>query len=154
MIKLFEKIFENVSNTDNQVELSNKELNLATAALLVEVAVIDQDFDQREQQQLQKLLMAECGLTDVEATSLIQEAKDASANSSSLYDFTQLINRHCDYQQKISLVSGLWKVAYADGELDKYEEHIIRRITDLIHVSHRDFIQVKIQVRDEVENKK
>ncbi len=154
MIKLIEKMFESVSNTDNQVALSQQELNVATAALLIEVAVIDQDFDQSEQQQLQKLLMAECELTDTEAATLIEEAKEASANSSSLYDFTQLINRHCDYQQKLSLVSGLWKIAYADGELDKYEEHIIRRITDLIHVSHRDFIQVKIQVRDRMENNK
>jgi len=148
MIKALEKLFDKLNTPDSQPVLSEHELNLAIAALLVEVATINQDFDEKEWEQLQALMISECKLSQEDALAIAEEAEKASANSASLYDFTQRINQHCDYKQKIVLVEGLWKIAYADGELDKYEEHIIRRIADLIHVSHRDFIQAKIQVRD------
>ncbi|MGH1438806.1 MAG: TerB family tellurite resistance protein [Cellvibrionaceae bacterium] len=148
MIKTLEKLFDKLNTSNSKPVLSEHELNLAIAALLVEVATINQDFDDREWEQLQTLLISECKLSQEEALAIAEEAEKASANSASLYDFTQRINQQCDYEQKIILVEGLWKIAYADGELDKYEEHIIRRIADLIHVSHRDFIQAKIKVRD------
>lgn len=148
MIKTLEKLFDKLNTPNSTPVLSEHELNLAIAALLVEVATINQDFDDREWKQLQALLISECQLSQEEALAIAEEAEKASANSASLYDFTQRINQQCDYKQKIVLVEGLWKIAYADGELDKYEEHIIRRIADLIHVSHRDFIQAKIKVRD------
>lgn len=148
MIKTLEKLFDKLTTAQVDETLSEHELNLAIAALLVEVATIDQHLDDTEWRQLQTLLISECGLSEQEALAIAEKATSASADSASLYDFTQLINKGCTYPQKMALVAGLWKVAYTDGELDKYEEHIIRRIADLIHVSHRDFIQVKIQVRE------
>lgn len=148
MIKALETLFEKLKTPEETATLSEHELNLAIAALLIEVATIDQHLDQKEWQQLQTLLISECKLSKEEALAIAEEGKKASANSASLYDFTQSINQQCSYDQKMVVIRGLWKVAYADGELDKYEEHIIRRIADLIHVSHSDFIQAKIQVRD------
>ncbi|MFT6389521.1 MAG: putative tellurite resistance protein B-like protein [Cellvibrionaceae bacterium] len=92
--------------------------------------------------------MNECGLSQQEALSLADEGKKASADAASLYDFTQQINQQCSYYRKMVVVTGLWKVAYADDELNKYEEHIIRRIADLIHFSHKDFTQVEVRGRD------
>ena len=80
---------------------------------------------------------------------LISDAETATRAASSLFEFTHIINKHCDYQQKLSLVNNLWRIAYTDGKLDKYEEHIIRKIADLIHVSHVDFILEKIAVRED-----
>ena len=45
-------------------------------------------------------------------------------------------------------MESLWRVAYADGDLDKYEERLIRQVADLTHVSHKDFIRLKLAVRD------
>ncbi len=149
MLKTLSSLFEKVGKSNSQESLSQHDLNLAIAALLVEVATIDQHLDETEWQTLQALLVNSCQLTKTEALTLAEEAKQASAEASSLYEFTQKANQHCSYQQKLDLVAGLWKVAYADGNLDKYEEHIIRRVADLIHVSHADFIKMKITVRDE-----
>lgn len=152
MLTFLEAIINKISSgTAVDDTLSEHELQLATAALLVEVATIDQHLDDREKQELQTLLIKTCELTDDEAKALMDNALEASSNAASLYDFTQSINQHCSYPQKLSLMTGLWRVAYADEILDKYEEHIIRRIADLIHVSHSDFIQTKIQVRDRTE---
>jgi len=153
MIKVLESLFEKLKTPEKTATLSEHELNLAIAALLIEVATIDQNLDEKEWRQLQVLLMSECGLSKQEALALAEEGKQASADSASLYDFTQRINQQCSYDQKMVVVTGLWKIAYADGELDKYEEHIIRRIADLIHVSHSDFIQAKIRVRDRQDKK-
>ena len=52
-----------------------------------------------------------------------------------------------NYEDKLDLIRNLWKVAYADGNLDKYEEHLLRKISDLIHVSHSDYINIKLEMR-------
>lgn len=148
MIKALEQLFSQLSNNSKTTEgLSTRELNLATAALLIEVAMIDQHFDAREWQALITLLVKLCHVTREEAEGLATEGKSASKNAASLYEFTQLINRQFKESQKITLIESLWTVAYADGTLDKYEEHMIRRIADLLHVRHKDFIQTKIQAR-------
>ena len=64
----------------------------------------------------------------------------------SLYEFTAVINDQFDREQKIDLVEMLWRVAYADQELDQYEEYFVRKIADLLHVSHKDYIQAKLRV--------
>ena len=128
---------------DKDVDLSSQQVRLASAALLIEVATIDQYFDDTEFKKLQLLLTQTFSLTEGEVNELVKLAEKEASESTSLYQFTQLINRHCDDQQKYQLTCNLWQMAYADGVLDKYEEHIIRRITDLIHVSHSDFIRAK-----------
>lgn len=147
MRKLIERLFSELTATTNEQPLPQASLHLATAALLVEVISIDQQFDDREWQQLHTLLKVQCQLSSAEVDELIAEARQASNDSTSLYDFTQLINQHCDYAEKLKLMENLWQVAFADEHLDKYEEHIIRRIADLIYVSHRDFIQAKRTVK-------
>jgi len=130
--------------------LSSKQRELASAALLLEVATIDQHLDERELEKLQSLLESTFSLSAQEVKELTTLAQQESGDATSLYQFTQHINRHSSAEDKFQLVCGLWEVAYADGELDKYEEHIIRRIVDLIHVSHSDFIRAKHQARSRV----
>ncbi len=149
MKKLIDQLLERFTKIEDDQVIPANDLHLATAALLVEVAVSDSNFDNSERIQLKKLLHSECGISEIDIDTLISDAETATSEASSLFEFTHIINKHCEYQQKLSLVNNLWKVAYADGELDKYEEHIIRKIADLIHVSHRDFILEKIAVRED-----
>lgn len=128
--------------------LTEQQLRLATAALLVEVATIDRVFDDVEFKRLQNLLEEKFSLSQSEVQKLIDEAKSASTDAASLYEFTKHINEQLNESEKIKLVEGLWEIAYADQTLDKHEEHIIRRIADLIHVRHMDFIKTKNRVRD------
>ena len=79
---------------------------------------------------------------------LINESKKTVSESTSLYQYTRLINDLCDYEDKIQLITNLWIIAFADKHLDKYEEYLIRKISDLLYVSHSDFIQEKIKVKE------
>ena len=123
--------------------LSDDQCQLACAALMVEVAVIDGNFDHQEMETLRQVLIQFFGLATDEIDDLIQLAREESAESTSMHQFTQLVNRHCNHQQKFELITGMWRVAYADGRLDKYEEYVVRKSADLIHLPHADFIRTK-----------
>ena len=86
------------------------------------------------------------GLSEREAKALIELAATEHAESIDYFQFTSLINQYYNPLQKIKIVEELWRVAYADNELHKYEEHVIRRLADLIHVSHKDFIAAKHRI--------
>ena len=132
--------------------ISEDKKRLACAALLIEVAVIDQNLDDSEFQTLQKLLTAQFGISNAECDTLIALAKSETEDSTSMYQFTSLVNEHCSIEDKFELLKGMWLIAYADGELDKYEEYIIRKVSDLIYMSHSDFIRAKLASRPTEDN--
>ena len=123
-------------------------VRLALAVLLVEVA--ESDYKQVPEEKAALLLVVRDAfeLSDHEAEVLISLAEQEHRESTDYFQFTRLINRNYTAKQKISLVESLWKIAYADHELHRYEEHVIRRLSDLIHVPHNDFIAAKHRVEE------
>ena len=87
-------------------------------------------------------------LQDDMINELIDDAEKTVEESTSLYEYTRVVNDEFSYTDKLELLSRLWKLAFADGSLDKYEDHLIRKISDLIHISHSDFISIKLESRD------
>ena len=83
-------------------------------------------------------------LPSEEVRSIISSATDKVDRATSLYEFTSLINENCSNDQKFSLMCSMWHIAHADGNIDRYEEHIIRRVSELIHISHSDYIRAKL----------
>ena len=122
----------------------NHRQQLAAAALLIETARADFTEDGEEQAALQKLLSESLDLTEAEVSELIASASAKVDESTSLYEFTRVINDHFDAQQKLQLIADMWSVAYADGDLDKYEEHLIRQVAELTYVPHQDYIRSKL----------
>jgi uncharacterized tellurite resistance protein B-like protein len=121
-------------------------LQLATAALLFEMLRADDDEHPEERRALELALQACFALDESETRQLAQLAEREAAESVSLYQFTGLINRHFSPDEKIRVVEMLWQIAYADARLDRYEEALVRKIAELIHVPHREFIQAKHRV--------
>lgn len=136
---LSEDISENV--------VSEQPQRLASAALLIEVARADFDATADEQSTLLKHLRGAFELTPAELDTLLERAEEHVDNTASLYEFTRIINDTCSPEQRTTLIEGMWQVAYADGELHKYEEHLIRRVADLLYVPHAAFIATKHQAR-------
>lgn len=143
--KFFEQNFEESENG----QLSDHKRRLACAALLIEVATIDEQFDQSELDAMQTVLQAKFGISKAECQELTDLAKSEFQDASSTYQFTRLVNDQCNAQEKFALVQGMWAVAFADGHVDKYEEYIIRKTSELIYVPHSDFIRAKLQARTE-----
>jgi uncharacterized tellurite resistance protein B-like protein len=148
MLKQLMALFEQPEPGQDEA-LEEDSMRLSCAALLVEVATIDQHFDERERSALYAILSEHYGITEDERAELTAEAKQASADATSMYQFTALVDRRLSYQDKCLLVVNMWRMAYADGELDKYEEYIIRKTADLLHLSHSDFMRAKHQARSD-----
>ncbi len=126
---------------------SEHALQLAMASLMIEVAESDYDNSPEEREILLNLVKQSFDLSLDEANELITLAKQEHAESTDYFQFTSLINQNYSASERIELIEKLWEVAFADKVLDKHEVHVIRRIADLIHVSHSDFIASKLRVQ-------
>ena len=148
MIKKIKDLITKISNKEEIEESSNiLQLDRACAALLVEIAFADKDFDEREKESLKESLLKSYAIDVETINEIINDAEKTVEESTSLYEYTRTVNDEFEYPQKLNLLENLWKVAYADETLDKYEEHLLRKISDLIHISHSDYINVKLRVR-------
>lgn len=119
------------------------ELQLASAALMIEVLYADYSVNQDELDILQALLQENFGVSRDEALELIELAEAERTEATDYYQFTSLINEYYTQQQKRELVTHLWQMAYADKTVHKFEEHLVRKLSDLLHVPHSAFIQSK-----------
>ena len=121
---------------------------IASAALLIEVMVIDGNLDEQELESITGTLSTMLGIAKEKIDELIALSREEVTEATSLYQFTREINSHFNEQQKLELMTGMWRVAFADGHLDKHEESIMRRVADLLHILHSDYIRCKISARD------
>lgn len=124
-------------------EALEHQLQLACAALMIEVLYADHSVDQSEFDTLRRTLQDNFDLSNDEAQNLIQLAEEERAEATDYYQFTSLINEFYTQQQKRELVTRLWQMAYADHTVHKFEEHLVRRLADLLHVPHSAFMQSK-----------
>ncbi|MDP3535478.1 MAG: TerB family tellurite resistance protein, partial [Halomonas sp.] len=123
-------------------------LELATAALLCEVMRADYDQSDAERAALKQMLTTRYQLSDSEVTELMALAEAEVDDAVDHYQFVSLIKQHYGYEQRCELVALMWQLAWADGSIDPLEEHRIRRLADLLHVSHGDFIRTKLQAKE------
>jgi uncharacterized tellurite resistance protein B-like protein len=147
MIKALKALFEEPAQ--ETTEERQHRLHLAAAALLIETARADFTQGPEEEQALTSLLTKTLKLGVTEVQALITQAAKQVDESISLYEFTRVINDHYTPQQKLQLIHAMWTVAYADGNIDKYEEHLIRQVAELTYVAHEDYIGAKLSAGED-----
>ncbi len=126
---------------------TDEALRLATAALLIEAVKADANIADEELDAVRAGLARKFGLSGEDLDSLMDLAQRELDNAPSLYGFTRLVDKGFGYDDKKEIIELLWEVVYADGVLDKHEEHLVRRVSDLVQVSHKDFIDAKLRVK-------
>ncbi len=127
---------------------TEEEQRLAAAVLLLEVARADYEHQPAERAALRAGLAREFGVPEAELDALLDQAELRAKQSVSLFDFVQALNRTLSQDAKRALLKLLWEVAHADGRVDPHEEHLLRRIADLLHLSHADFIRGKLDAAE------
>ena len=147
-IKVYISDFSKESTETINEEEERDIINSACAALLIETALADKVFNEEEMESMKKTLREVYGINEENLEELINESKEKVSESTSLYEYTRLINDLCKYEDKLRLIINLWTIAYSDNQLDKYEEHLIRKISDLLHINHSDFIQQKLKAKE------
>lgn len=130
----------------SSARLSEEDLPLATAALLVEMSRADHESSGEERSLMLDVLRDHFGLPVDEARQLLDEAEREAEHAVSLHDYTALLNDSLEPAQKSRVLELLWQVAQADGRVDKYEEYLVRKVADLLYVPHGEFIRTKLSV--------
>ena len=148
---MLQKIFDSLLSSDNNQtsELSREQLiQLSTAALLVEISLADDRVDSAETELILSTIEKEFGLNHAEATELLEDAKQRVDASVSLFEFTSLLKDELSRSERNRIVELLWRVAYADAVLDKYEEYYVRKIADLLYITQADYIKAKHKAQE------
>jgi uncharacterized tellurite resistance protein B-like protein len=143
MLNRFKMLMQSFADTTDNQESKQARLNLAAAVLLVEVMMADHEVRAEELEQISIVLEKLFDIEKSESAPLIEDARQRHKDLVSLYDMTSIINEEHDQELKRKLVYAMWCIALADDEKDKYEEHLIRKVADLLYLSHSDFIKAR-----------
>ncbi len=122
-------------------------LQVATAALLLEMMRMDEQLKDEERAAIARTLGDQFGLDDAQIATLMSLAEQEAGQANDYYQFTSLINKRCTQAQKVQIVENLWRVAMADSHLDAHELHLMRKLADLLYVGHADYVAAKQRAR-------
>ncbi len=150
MIKSILKYFDSPAE-QLPLEDSEKRLQVAACALMVEMAKSDEDFSEEERQTIIHTMTRQFGLQSPEVEEIIQLAEEELDESIQLWRFTNRINKGFSNEEKIRLIELIWKVIFADGRLDAHEDHLVHRMATLLNLTHRQLIDAKVKVRKEIQ---
>lgn len=145
MFKAFSSWFQEQLQSDSKQD-GDHTVELATAVLMFEIMRADDHLSDQELQQYEQILAQRFSLSQDQVSSLMSLTKQRAEEAADFQQFTRVINQHCDVAQKRAMLDSLWQVAYADCKIDPDEEHLIRRIADLLYLPHSQYIQSKLSV--------
>ena len=150
MLKSIKEFFERgiQDNADQGIPGTDSRVELAAAVLMIEISLADSSIDNDELAVIKKALITHFNIGAGQVGELIDLARREVDLAVSLHDFTRMLNDNLDTSEKIQVIELLWQVAFADAVLDKYEEYYIRKIADLLYISHKDYIRTKHRVAD------
>jgi uncharacterized tellurite resistance protein B-like protein len=151
MLGVMKKFFQQDAvpdKTEIKEEDRAERIQVATCALLLEVANSDDEFSDIERDNIVQILEKDFELSDEYAKELMELSDKEREESIDLWQFTNLVNEHYSIEEKIKIIEMVWKVIYADGKLDKYEDHLAHKLSNLLKLTHKQLIDAKLKVRD------
>jgi uncharacterized tellurite resistance protein B-like protein len=125
-----------------------RQIEVATAALLVEVVRVGRGIADAQRNAVLRAVAERFGLTPAEAADLVRLAERESNQAHDYFQFTSLINKSFTQQQKLRVIELMWQVAYADARLSAQEQHVMRKVAELLYVPHADYIAAKLRASE------
>jgi uncharacterized tellurite resistance protein B-like protein len=126
----------------------SKQIQIATAALFIEIAKADGEFSETERKNIVMNMKEMFGLDDECVDHLLQISEQEVKESISVYEFSSIINENYSREEKYHLIKNLWKVIYADNKLDQYEDRLIKIIGGTLNLDHKDLIDAKLEAKE------
>lgn len=153
MIEVIKQFLQKDREQDSKVSGIDKQhlIKMAAAVLFVEVMHADHKVDKRERQLVKQALQECFSLSGYEAEELLQLAEERVKDVTSLHEFTSILHSRLNNEEKIMLLEQIWRIVLADNNVDKYEEHLVRRIAELLYIKHSDYIRAKLNASAEME---
>tara|TARA_R110001592_G_scaffold116137_7_gene317181 strand:- start:289 stop:747 length:459 start_codon:yes stop_codon:yes gene_type:complete len=148
MLKQFTNFFGGSATTEHRS--GQDAIQLATCVILLEAAHVDDDFTEAERLHIVEVARERFDLSPEEALELLDASAHAREQSADLFRFTREINSSCTVPEKIRFVEEIWRIFYSDGVLDGHEDHLARKLGNLLNLNHRQLIDAKMRVREEL----
>ena len=147
MFDVVKRFFSKATAKVNGASSQNTEhdIRVATCALFVEIARIDEKFTEAETNSIVSILKARYGLSAEHADALIEEAERELEKSVDLWQFARLINENYSNEEKIEIIEILWRIVYVDGKMDRYEHYLMNKLQNLLRLSHDQLIAAKLK---------
>jgi uncharacterized tellurite resistance protein B-like protein len=142
--RFFSKISAETLNPTGQA--TEHDARVATCALFLEMAKIDETFSGEEMEKILAILKETYGLSSEHADELVAAAEQELEGSIDYWHFARLINDNYSTEEKIDIIETLWRIVYVDGKLDKFENHLIHQLANILRLSHEQLIDAKIKV--------
>jgi uncharacterized tellurite resistance protein B-like protein len=152
MLDSLRRIFGADSEKREPFAKTEAELRMATCALLVETAMADDNLSPEEFQKIVQVLKGRFDLTDAGVHELIEAAREEHRKSTDVWSFASQVNEALTREQKFEVMEMIWKVVYADGTMDKFEDYMAKKLHRLLRIDHPTFIALKLKVKSELEN--
>lgn len=152
MIKAIRQFFETnieARRGEDDPEASEHALQLATAALLIEITRADHEVTDEEREAVDRAVADAFELGEDETRELVRLAELEVRDATSLFQFTSLIDKEFPLEKKVAVVEMLWRIAYSDQCKDKHEEYLVRKVADLLHVPHSAFVHARHKIERE-----
>ncbi len=148
MIDIVKRFFGGLSAEASSPEnvTPQHDARVAVCALLLEMAKIDETFTSAEMSQIISILKDKYGLLVEDAEALISAAEQELDGSIDYWQFARLINANYSTEEKIDIIEMLWRIVFVDGNMDKYENHLMHKLADLLRLTHQQLIDAKIKV--------
>ena len=148
MIDDVKRFFSKATSKVNGASSQNTEhdIRVATCALFVEIARIDEKFTEAEMNSIVSILKKRYSLSPEHADALITEAERELEKSVDLWQFARLINENHSNEEKIKIIETLWRIVYVDGKMDQYEHYLMNKLQNLLRLSHHQLIAAKLKV--------
>jgi uncharacterized tellurite resistance protein B-like protein len=127
---------------------SDRQLQLAAAVLFLQMVRADLEHRQDEHRALQGAVERVLGLDQDAAAAVIRLAEERVKTSAAFHEFVAVVKRRCSLEQKKQLLHGLWRLAYADAELQGHEDYLVRKTAELLDLATPDLIETKLAARE------
>ena len=147
MIDLLNRFFGNrKGSAQNGQTAGDHDLTVATCALLVEMARIDESFTASETGAILQILESQYGVSKAHTQALVAEAEKELEESVDLWQFARLINEHYSRAEKIGIIETLWQVVFVDGKMDQYEDYLMHKMAHLLRLTHKELMDAKLKI--------
>lgn len=151
MLTFFKELFnDKLDVIEPTQDKSDHRLKVAACALLLEIAGADDSFESAERNKIMDIMIDRFNLHENEVENIMTESESSIDKSVSLYEFTDILNKQLTNDQKYEILKNLWHIAFADGNLDSYEDHYIKKISNNLHMYNKDRIAAKMEVKSEL----
>ena len=148
MLESLKRFFNQAKVEHSRIEnqATEHDVRVATCALFVEMARIDEKFTQAEVDTILSILREKYGLSREHADALLAEADKELEASVDLWQFARLINENYSVDEKIEIIETLWQMVYVDGKMDRYEHYLMNKLKNLLRLSHDQLINAKLKI--------